>query len=156
MAAFDGYHVEEDPLGATATEHRQQKGDEGGPRSARGIARALGRSLTPVVIDLDAGQPRFGSYLEWDEQHGTPLLVPVAGEALSLALANTRALIRIRSTDPAQPWMLVARAIRVATHRMAIVELARMDAIRMAERVPGRTQARSASISIVGIPTWLP
>ena len=77
--------------------------------------------------------------------------MPVAGEALSLALGGASGTIRIRSTDPAQPWMLIARAIRVVSDRMAIVELARTDAVRMPERVPGRTQARGREPLVLAV-----
>ncbi len=151
MSAFDSYRTEVDPRGEVGSETGPQDAHARDIRSARRIARSLGRSLTPVVIDLGASQPRFGSYLEWDERQGTALLVPVAGEALSLALAGTSGTIRIRSTDPAQPWMLMARAIHVATDRMAIVELARTDAVRMPERVPGRTQARGREPLVLAV-----
>jgi hypothetical protein len=151
MSAFDNYRAEAAPLAEVGSETGPQDARERDARSARRIARTLGRGLTPVVLDLGASQPRFGSYLEWDEEQGTALLVPVAGEALSLALAGASGTIRIRSTDPAQPWMLIARSIRVATDRMAVVELARTDAVRMPERVPGRTQARGREPLVLAV-----
>lgn len=108
---------------------------------ARAIAERLGRKLAPVVIDLGPDQPRFGSYLDWDEAHQSLLLVPVAGADLALALAGCRAPIRIRSTDPAEPWMLVARSLRVLGDRLALVELMRDSAVRLPARFPGRAQA---------------
>jgi hypothetical protein len=151
MSAFDSYRAEEHPLAEVGSETGPQDAHERDARSARRIARSLGRSLTPVVIDLGTSQPRFGSYLEWDERQGTALLVPVAGEALSLALTGVSGTIRIRSADPAQPWMLLARGIRVASDRMAIVDLARTDAVRMPERVPGRTQARGREPLVLAV-----
>ncbi len=151
MSAFDSYRAEEHPLAEVGSETGPQDAHERDARSARRIARSLGRSLTPVVIDLGTSQPRFGSYLEWDERQDTALLVPVAGEALSLALTGVSGTIRIRSADPAQPWMLIARGIRVASDRMAIVDLARTDAVRMPERVPGRTQARGREPLVLAV-----
>jgi hypothetical protein len=151
MSAFDSYRGEEHSLAEVGSETGPQDAHERDARSARRIARSLGRSLTPVVIDLGAAQPRFASYLEWDERQGTALLVPVAGEALALALAGGSGTIRIRSADPAQPWMLIARAIRVVSDRMATVELARTDAVRMPERVPGRTQARGREPLVLAV-----
>ena len=77
--------------------------------------------------------------------------MPVAGDALSLALAGVSGTIRIRSADPAQPWMLFARSLHVATDRTATVELARTDAVRMPERVPGRTQARGREPLVLAV-----
>jgi hypothetical protein len=151
MSAFDSYRAEERPHAEVGSDTGPQGAHERDARSARRIARSLGRSLTPVVIDLGTSQPRFGSYLEWDERQGTALLVPVAGEALSLALNGVSGTIRIRSADPAQPWMLIARGIRVVSDRMAIVDLARTDAVRMPERVPGRTQARGREPLVLAI-----
>ena len=151
MSAFDSYRAEDRPHAEVGSDTGPQDAHERDARSARRIARSLGRKLTPVVLDLGTSQPRFGSYLEWDEEKGTALLVPVAGEALSLALAGASGTIRIRSADPAQPWMLVARSIRVASDRMAIVELARTDAVRMPERVPGRTQARGREPLVLAV-----
>ncbi len=151
MSAFDSFRAEDDPLGEVGSETGLPDAHESDVRSARQIARSLGRSLTPVVIDLGASQPRFGSYLEWDEHKGAPMLVPVAAEVLSLALAGRSGSIRIRSADPAQPWMLIARAIHVASERTAIVELARTDAVRMPERVPGRTQARGREPLVLAV-----
>jgi hypothetical protein len=108
---------------------------------ARAIAERLGRKLAPVVIDLGSDQPRFGTYLDWDEAHQSLLLVPVAGADLALALAGCCAPIRIRSTDPAEPWMLVARGLRVLDERLAVVELIRGNAVRLPARFPGRAQA---------------
>ena len=151
MSAFDSYRAEDRPHAEVGSDTGPQDAHERDARSARRIARSLGRKLTPVVLDLGTSQPRFGSYLEWDEEKGTALLVPVAGEALSLALTGASGTIRIRSADPAQPWMLVARSIRVASDRMAIVELARTDAVRMPERVPGRTQARGREPLVLAV-----
>jgi hypothetical protein len=151
MSAFDSYRAEDRPHAEVGSDTGPQDAHERDARSARRIARSLGRKLTPVVLDLGTSQPRFGSYLEWDEEKGTALLVPIAGEALSLALAGASGTIRIRSADPAQPWMLVARSIRVASDRMAIVELARTDAVRMPERVPGRTQARGREPLVLAV-----
>ena len=151
MSAFDSYRAEEHPLAEVGSETGPQHSHEQDARSAKRIARSLGRSLTPVVIDLGTSQPRFGSYLEWDERQGTALLVPVAGEALALALSGASGTIRIRSADPAQPWMLIARAIHVVSDRMATVELARTDAVRMPERIPGRTQARGREPLVLAV-----
>jgi hypothetical protein len=104
------------------------------------IAERLGRKLAPVVIDLGADQPRFATYLDWDESRKGLLLVPIAAADLLLALAGCRAPIRIRSSDPAEPWMLVARGLRVLDDRMALVELMRDNAVRLPTRFPGRTQ----------------
>ncbi|HET6148592.1 MAG TPA: hypothetical protein VFH68_13745 [Polyangia bacterium] len=109
--------------------------------ATRAIAERLARKLTPVVIDLGPDQPRFGSYLDWDEVQQSLLLVPIAGAELGLALAGCRSPIRVRSTDPAEPWMLVARSLRVLSDRMALVELTRGSAISLPARFPGRAQA---------------
>ena len=64
MSAFDSYRAEEHPLAEVGSETGPQDAHERDARSARRIARSLGRSLTPVVIDLGTSQPRFASYLE--------------------------------------------------------------------------------------------
>jgi hypothetical protein len=109
--------------------------------SARAIAERMARMLAPVVVDLGPGQPRFESYLDWDEEKQTLLLVPIAGVELALALAGCQSAIRIRSSDPAEPWMLTARSLRVLGDRIAAVELNRGNAICLPARFPGRAQA---------------
>jgi hypothetical protein len=89
------------------------------------IARHLGRKLAPVVVDLGPGQPRFASYLDWDEEKETSLLVPIAGGDLSLALQGCTQPIPIRSCDVDEPWMLVAKRLRVLSDRMAMVAVRR-------------------------------
>jgi hypothetical protein len=108
--------------------------------SATDVAQRLGRQLTPVVLDLGATQPRFASYLEWDETTGAALLSPIAGAALRLALPGGSDRIRIRSSDPVEPWMLTVRGIQLADDQTAVVDLEHAVVTRLRDRVPGRTR----------------
>jgi hypothetical protein len=151
MIAFNGFHEEPESSGQPRSTERESRPRESGGSTAREIARRLGGMLVPVVIDLGPDQPRFASYLQWDEQRGLPLLVPVAGEPLALAVAACSEPIRIRSTDAAEPWMLFARTLRVVSDRLAIVELGRAEAVRMPDRVPARVQARGREPLVLAV-----
>ena len=129
-----------DPANGSASATATAAGPPGN-LSAHAIAERMARKLAPVVIDLGPDQPRFESYLDWDEAQQSLLLVPVAGAELALALAGCQSPIRIRSLDPAEPWMLMARGLRVLSDRMAVVELTRGRAICLPARFPGRAQA---------------
>ncbi|MEO5770153.1 MAG: hypothetical protein ABIS92_17490 [Polyangia bacterium] len=104
------------------------------------LVRRLARKLTPVVVDLGVGQPRFASYLDWDEAGQTVRLAPVAGAILRNALRVSEKNVRIRSQDPGEPWMLVVRNMRVEGDRVASLELRGTTARRLDDRQVGRTR----------------
>ncbi|MES1204615.1 MAG: hypothetical protein ABUS79_01640 [Pseudomonadota bacterium] len=119
--------------------------------SVRLVARRLGLKLAPVVLDLGAGQPRFGSYLEWDEAANRALLSPVAGGALRVALEAGGESFRIRSSDPREPWMLTARHIHLLDENTAVVDLTNGQATRLPDRIPGRTRATGCEPLVLAV-----
>jgi hypothetical protein len=68
------------------------------------------------------------------------VLSPVAGPRLGVALAGSRDRIRIRSSDPNEPWMLIVRDVRIADDATAVINIAGGFASRMQDRFPTRTR----------------
>jgi hypothetical protein len=124
-------------------------------RRAIDICKRLGRKLTPVVVDLGPDQPRFESYLEWVQtgKAGRALLAPIAGPVLARSLASgaAGAEIRIRSADPAEPWMIVVRALHVVSDQIADLDIEGVKMIRMWDRVRARTAAANRESLVLAV-----
>jgi hypothetical protein len=100
------------------------------------LLRRLARKLTPVVVDLGSARPRFESMLDRDRS-GAIVLAPIglpASEPLP-ALGS----VRVRSSDPGEPWMILCRGVAMNGQRAAQLDL---DGARL-ERMPPRLPIRS-------------
>jgi hypothetical protein len=134
------------PTGSTAVATRLR-----GAGASR-IVRRLARKLTPVILDLGEGQPRFASYLDWDEGRHAAVVFPIATAILGPALAARRQRdLRIRSQDFEEPWMLTARDLRIVGERSAAIGGEGLVVTRMGDRVRGRTRPRGQEPLVLAV-----